>query len=196
MATIIGPIVRLQIQRSPLKVGEKPHRKYIPDPIASVETLLITRLGITARVDGGETFDVHHRAHPSTKNADGRNGISIGFTSHYAEMRRRFGPHLWDGCAAENILVASNRRFGLDDLAGGLILLDAQRCAKARLEQVDVAHPCRPFCGFAHEHRTVEPDVLKESLAFLDDGMRGFYCSLGRDSGPVVVRCGDLVAVA
>ncbi|HWP36833.1 MAG TPA: hypothetical protein VNL18_04685, partial [Gemmatimonadales bacterium] len=99
MPTIIGPITRLQIQRSPLKVGEKPNRRYTTEPLASVDTVLITPLGITAHVDGRSTFDVHHRAHPAKKNDGGRNGISVGFTSHYDEMRRRFGPHLWDGCA-------------------------------------------------------------------------------------------------
>src|SRR2546425_6533822 len=36
-----------------------------------------------------------------------------------------------------------------------------------------VAHPCRPFSGWALGGM-VEPEVLKETLQFLDDGMRGF----------------------
>jgi hypothetical protein len=194
--TVLGPIARLQIQRSPLKVGEKPHRRYTTEPLASVDAVLVTRLGISARVDSTSTLDVHHRAHPAKKNTDGRNGISVGFTSHYEDMRRRFGPHLWDGCAGENILIAADRRYTLEDLSRGLILLDPDGREKGRLHQIEVAHPCRPFCGFAHQHQTVHPDVLQESLAFLDGGMRGFYCSLGGESGPVTVQRGDLVAAA
>jgi len=196
MPNVIGPIVRLQIQCAPLKVGEKPNRRYVPDPVAVVEAVLLTRLGITARVDGHETFDVHHGAHPSKKNEDGMNGISLGFTSHYREMQQRFGPHIQPGCAAENILIESTRRFGLDHLAGGLVLLDASGREKGRLTRLAVATPCRPFAGFAHRYETVDAAVLKESLQFLDGGTRGFYCSLASGSGPVTLKCGDLVGTA
>jgi len=196
MATVIGPIIRLQIQRGPLKVGEKPNQRYTPDLIAPVETFLVTRLGITARVEQLQTFDVHHSAHPSKKNEDGRNAISVGFLSHYGDMQRRFGTHLTLGCAGENILVDSDRRFRLEDLAGGLVLLDPSGQEKGRLTDLEVATPCRPFAGFAHRYETVDAAVLKESLQFLDGGTRGFYCSLASGSEPVTVAVGDLVAVA
>ena len=41
----LGKIVRLQIQRSPLKTGEKPNRVYDPSPILAVNELTLTPLG-------------------------------------------------------------------------------------------------------------------------------------------------------
>jgi hypothetical protein len=38
-----------------------------------------------------------------------------------------------------------------------------------------VARPCRPFTGWALGQQ-VDPEVLKDSLQFLDVGMRGYYC--------------------
>lgn len=195
MLTILGPIIRLQIQKSPLKVGEKPNRRYVPDPITAVDRLIATRAGVVGVANGAELLDVHHRDHPAQKNDDGRHGVSIGFTAHYAEMRSRFGDHLAIGCAGENLLVETERRYTLDDLGRGLVLLDRQRREKARLTDVEVAHPCRPFTGFAHRHETVAPEVLKESLTFLDGGTRGFYCTLLAEKEPVVIEPGDVVAL-
>src|SRR2546426_4214324 len=50
------------------------------------------------------------RSHPNTKNEDGAHGVSIGFTTHYALMRERFGDRLTPGCAGENVLVETARR--------------------------------------------------------------------------------------
>src|SRR5260370_73436 len=63
--------------------------------------------------------------------------------------------------------------------------------AVARLEVLQVAHPCRPFSGWALDGR-VESEMLKETLQFLDDGMRGFYCQ-GVGSG--IVSVGDRVVL-
>jgi hypothetical protein len=46
---------------------------------------------------------------------------------------------------------------------------------RLRLRVLEVARPCRPFTGWALG-RQVEPEVLKDSLQFLDVGMRGYYC--------------------
>lgn len=195
MPTILGPIIHLQIQKSPLKIGDKPNRRYVPDPITAVDRLIATRDGVVGFANGTELLDVHHRDHPAQKNDDGRHGISIGFTTHYAEMRERFGDHLTIGCAGENLLVETKRRYELGDVAGGLVILDREGREKARLTDVEVAHPCRPFTGFAHRNQTVEPEVLKESLAFLDGGTRGFYCTLVATREPVIIEPGDLVAI-
>lgn len=195
MPTILGPIVRLQVQRSHLKVGEKPNRRYVTDPIAAVDHLIATRAGVIGVTNGSEVLDVHHRDHPAQKNDDGRHGVSIGFTAHYTEMQGRFGDHLTPGCAGENLLVDAERRYTLDDVGGGLVLLDRLRREKARLTDVEVAHPCRPFTGFALRHEIVAPEVLKDSLAFLDGGTRGFYCTLTAAREPVIIEAGDLVAL-
>jgi MOSC domain-containing protein len=186
----IGTVARLQIQRSSLKTGEKPDRVYDPAPLLAVPRLAVTADGVLgASADGGWLVDVHHRSHPHTKNEDGLHGVSVGFTTHYAAMRERFGPHLVVGCAGENIIVAADQSFTYDDLAGGVAIARPDGTERVRLRVLQVAHPCRPFTGWALGGR-VESQVLKENLQFLDNGMRGFYC-VGEGAG--TVEMGDQV---
>lgn len=188
----IGAIVRLQIQRAPLKSGVQPHRAYDPAPILAVERLAVSPEGVLGQAaDGSWIADVHHRAHPATKNEDGRHGVSLGFTAHYDAMRRRFGQRISIGCAGENIIAATDRLFTLDDVRGGLALLGADGRVLVRLRDIDIAHPCRPFTGWALG-QVVEAEVLKSQLQFLDGGMRGFY-AVGEGTG--VVAVGDRLAV-
>ncbi|SRR6266496_3377821 len=191
----IGTIARLQIQRSSLKTGEKPDRVYDPAPLLAVPRLAVTPDGVLgAAADGGWLVDVHHRAHPDTKNEDGLHGVSVGFTSHYAAMQDRFGDRIVIGCAGENIVVATDRPFTYEDLAGGIAVAATggrERGERVRLRVLQVAHPCRPFTGWALGGR-VEADVLKSHLQFLDGGMRGFYC-VGEGVG--MVSIGDQVVV-
>lgn len=193
MPTVIGPIIRLQVQRSPLKVGEKPNRRYVPDPITAVDRLRISRDGIIGIADGTEILDVHHRFHSAGKNDDGRHGVSVGFTAHYAAMQQRFGSHLAIGCAGENLIVESAERLSLAEVARGFVLLGPDGHEKGRLQDIEVAHPCRPFTGFAHRYETVEPAVLRDSLVFLDGGMRGFYGTFYGERQSVVIEAGDLL---
>jgi hypothetical protein len=187
----LGRIVRLQIQRSSLKTGEKPTRTYDPAPLLSVDRLLVGPDGTLGEgPDGAWVVDVHHRAHPRTKNEDGAHGVSLGFSSHYALMRERFGDRITLGCAGENIIVETMGRITLDDLEHGVALLAADGRALVRLEVLQVAHPCRPFTGWALGG-TVEADVLKEQLQFLDGGTRGYYC---HGIGAGIVSIGDRVA--
>jgi hypothetical protein len=184
----IGSIVRLQIQRSTLKTGEKPNRRYDPAPILAVERLTVTPDGVLGQSDGaGWLVDVHHRAHPQTKNEDGLHGVSVGFTAHYDQMRERFGDRITLGCAGENLIATAERRLSAAELAGGIVVADRDGRERVRLEVLQVAHPCRPFTGWALGS-IAEAQVLKEQLQFLDDGMRGFYC---RAVGTGVVTLGD-----
>jgi hypothetical protein len=187
----IGTIVRLQIQRGSLKTGAKPNRRYDPAPILSVEQLQVSPDGVLGGMADAWIVDVHHRAHPATKNADGLHGVSVGFTSHYAAMRERFGARVVPGCAGENIILETDRRFTFDDLRAGLAIVDGTGQERVRLRVLDVARPCRPFTGWALGQH-VEPEVLRDSLKFLDQGMRGFYC-LGIGSG--TVSLGDQVVL-
>ena len=182
----IGTVARLQIQRSSLKRGEKPNRVYDPTPLLPVPRLTVTPDGVLgAGAEGGWVVDVHHRSHPETKNEDGLHGVSVGFTSHYAAMRDRFGERIVVGCAGENIIVAADRMFAYDDLAGGLAIVATNGPERVRLRVLQVAHPCRPFTGWASGGR-VEADMLKAHLQFLDGGTRGFYC-VGEGTGTVNV---------
>ena len=188
----IGTVARLQIQRGSLKSGEKPTRRYDPGPLLSVPKLNVTPEGALGAIeDGAWVVDVHHRAHPHTKNEDGLHGISLGFTSHYDAMREHFGDRVEIGCAGENILATSDRRLGYDDLANGVAILAPDGKERVRLKILQVAHPCRPFTGWALG-KQVEPEELKKHLQFLDNGMRGFYC-VGEGVG--TVSLGDQIAI-
>lgn len=189
---VLGPIIRLQIQRSPLKTGEKQHKKYDPAPILAVERLRMGPEGAVAVVDGRDVLDVHHRSHPSGKNDDGLHAISVGFTGHYRAMQARYGDHMVVGCAGENIIVESGGRMTLDEVAAGFVVLSPGGAERLRLGRVDIAHPCKPFSGFAHRHQIVEPEVLKATLQFLDEGTRGFRVTPDREAE---LRVGDVVAV-
>src|SRR2546428_7336090 len=104
----VGRIVRLQIQRSSLKTGEKPTRVYDPAPLLVVDRLALGPDGVLGEgSDGSWLVDVHHRAHPRTKNEDGAHGVSLGFTSHYALMQQRFGDGSVPGRPGEKVLVES-----------------------------------------------------------------------------------------
>jgi hypothetical protein len=92
---LIGKIVRLQVQRPSLKVGEPSRRRYDPAPIRSVARLDLSPGGVVGWDDAGERLlAVHHGDHPLSKNRHGDNGVSIGFRSHYDAMRERFGDHV------------------------------------------------------------------------------------------------------
>ena len=189
----LGRVVRLQIQRSKLKLGDKPNRYYDPAALLSVNELTLTTEGALARLpDGSMVIDIHHPSHPDTRNLERTNDLSVGFTAHYGAMRGQYGEHLVDGCAGENILVETAERLTLADIAGGLAIQRAGGGEPVQLRVVRHAPPCVEFSGYAS--RSHEPKVIKDTLQFLDAGLRGFYCALG-NSAPVTINVGDDVLV-
>lgn len=176
---LIGTIVRLQVQESSLKVGGAPRRWYQPGPIRAVPTLTLDARGVVGRAESGETIlDVHNATHPSSKNRGGTNGVSVGFTGHYAAMRARFGDHLADGIAGENILVEADRLFMEADFAAG-IRIEAADGAMILLEDVIVAEPCVEFSRYALRYPPDAPSdrAVTDALTFLRAGTRGFYAT-------------------
>lgn len=174
---LIGNIVRLQVQESSLKAGERPRRWYDPAPIHSVRSLTLNTNGAVGRkADGAPILDVHNRTHSTSKNREGINDLSIGFTSHYDAMRARFGDHLPDGIAGENILVATDRVFTEADFAAGIGIGIASG-AVARLDAVIVAEPCVEFSRYALRLPLDLPSdrAVTDALNFLREGTRGFY---------------------
>jgi hypothetical protein len=190
----IGRIVRLQVQTAHLKRDTQPHRWYDPAPITDVASLLLDGGGVTGIAsDGTSHLDVHHRDHPISRNR-GDNGVSIGFTGHYDAMRERFGAHLSDGIAGENILVASEAIHTEETLGGTLFIQTASGII--RLEQVIDAPPCVEFTRFCMQWPPDRrPDrTITEGLQFLDRGMRGFYAALApNDSAPAEFGIDDMV---
>ena len=199
----VGKIVRLQVQTAHLKRGEQPRRWYDPAPITRVATLRLDDGGVSG-IDAVGTIhhDVHHRDHPISRHR-GDNGVSVGFTSHYAAMRERFGDHLPDGVAGENILIESDGRHTVAELGGSLLIETGDGIA--RLDEVIVAPPCVEFTRFCMRWpRDARPDrTVTEALRFLDDGMRAFYARADLAGGATrelhegdtvfrAVRIGDL----
>lgn len=192
---LIGPVVRVQVQRDPLKQREGQSVWYDPAPLAIVAALELTPTGVIGRDDTNtRIMDVHNAAHPASRYR-GENGVSVGFTSHYGKMRERFGPHLTDGIAAEGILVETDAVLSLGDVAAGFVIVTANG-EQIALDAVEVAEPCAPFSRFCLRlppDRPADASVT-EALRFLRGGTRGFYATLAPDhEGATTVRPGDML---
>ena len=190
---MIGEIVLLQVQLASLKVGGRRERAYDPTPIQSVPALHLAPEGVMGHSGAPDAIvDVHHRDHPSSKNRGGENGISVGFTAHYDRMRTRFGRHLVDGLAGENILVQAEEIVRDLDLRDGIVIMTAAG-RTAHLNSVQAAEPCVEFSRYALRQERAARDNrdLAEALRFLRGGMRGFYARY--DGEPCIVQPGDRV---
>lgn len=193
----IGVVKRLQVQRGRLKLGTKPFRYYEPAPIQTVEQLVLATEGAVGVTAAGERIlDIHNALHPESRNRDGMNGVSLGFTSHYRLMRERFGEHLWDGCAGESILVETREEIGPEMLEGKRVMIrDQESEIPFSLERLVVATPCVEFTRFALNESMYTPaEILREALIFLDHGRRGFYATFAGEQ-PRAVRAGAGVFV-
>jgi hypothetical protein len=195
---LVGTVVGLQVQRSSLKLGERPHRWFDPAPLLAVPELLLDPDGVCGLLPGGErVVDVHNRRHPQTRHGNG-NGVSVGFTSHYARMRARLGEQATDGVAGENILVAGEPAFVADDLPATLVFEGP--AGRVRLEGMRVIEPCVEFSRYVLGYRgrpaqdLSRPDpAVTPTLTFLRNGMRG-YCGTCA-GGEATLRLGDRVYV-
>src|SRR5438874_288304 len=193
----IGRIKLLQVQQAGLKVKQQPYGYYDPTPLLTVKSLLLYPDGVIGLTpDGRRVIDVHHMQHPASRNHNGVNGVSVGFTSHYEAMRSKFGDHLVDGCAGENILVEADDILGLADLGKQLAIQRQKTGELIYLTRLKVAAPCVEFSQFAASHGMALPaNQLKETLQFLDAGKRGFYASVAGQSDEMVVQAGDRLFV-
>ena len=186
----LGPILRLQIQLDPLKVGEGAQRVFDPSPVREVPRVWIGPEGLMAPAPGGGfLLDVHHSAHPRSRNREGLNALSIGFTSHYEAMRTHFEKKLPLGIAGETLIVESKQRIGMEDLKGNLFIRSQQTGTMWPLSEVHPAPPCAPFATFMLGGGRPEPSRLKEALRFLSEGTRGFYVSWTREG--TFIELGD-----
>ena len=193
----IGRVKQVQVQRSSLKVGERPHAYYDPTPLLVVAYLLVTPHGaIGVTIEGEQVMDVHHGHHPDSRNHEGLNDLSVGFTSHYAAMRARFGAQIFDGCAGENILVETERPYILGDLQDGLAIQSSTTGEIVYLGGLKVAAPCVEFSQYAANYGMPLPaQELKETLQLLNDGQRGFYAKLAAHQTGGSIQVNDRVFV-
>jgi hypothetical protein len=189
----LGLVLKLQVQRSGLKVpapADAVHpRVYDPVALLEVAELLLTPDGVVGLPQ--RVIDVHHRQHPDSRNVD-VNGVSVGFTSHYAAMRDRFGPQVTDGLAGENVLVTAEGRVDEARVAHGLGIRTRDG-EMVRLTKVIAAEPCVEFTRYALQLATADKsnEQVTDGLRFLRVGTRGFYATY--TGAEVVVRTGDAV---
>lgn len=181
----LGEIVRLQIQREPLKNPGS----YDPEPLMTTDQALVSAAGMIIQGEGGWLLDAHHRAHPRCRGG-GRRVLSIGFTGHYEAMRRRFG-EVPDGVAGENILI-DGPALRLGELGDGITIRSADG-ASVELRDPTVAAPCVEFTSYLMgADGVLTRDVIRDELAFLDDGTRGYIVEAEHLEGYESIAIGDV----
>jgi MOSC domain-containing protein YiiM len=185
----LGTIVRLQVQRDPLK--EK-GVSYSPEAILAVEEASLDLQGMLGRHDDRWVVDAHHSAHPRARGG-GRRALSIGFTGHYDLMAQRFGAS-GVGYAGENIIVGADGRTTEADLAGEVVVHTAE--GEVVLHNARVAAPCAEFTSWIKGLDSVVPKLEQaDDVEFLEHGTRGFILDVSHLERPVTIRVGDRVIV-
>jgi len=166
----IGKVAFVQIQTAHMKQGQSPNRVYDPSALLRVAQLRVTSEGLHGITEAGQVvMDVHHQQHPQTR-WRGDNTVSVGFLPYYEQLRARFGGHMVDGVAGENILVACE----VPPDMGRMLYVEDAEGQRFALAQVIPAPPCAEFSAFCLG-RTPPASELKAALQFLDNGRRGYY---------------------
>lgn len=190
----LGKIVRLQVQQDSIKTGVKPFQTYTPVPnLRSVQALHLNADGVEGVDEAGNILpDIHNATHPAAK-FSGDNGVSIGFTGHYEKIRDRFGDHMIDGIAGENITVEFDGQVSLDMIEKGIVIRGTGD--EIRIAPWVILNPCNPFTKFCLQiPGETKPDrTVTEGLQFLMNGMRGFSAVYDNDMPPAEIRLGDVV---
>ena len=139
-------------------------------------------------------LDIHHLDHPN-KAYDDDDLVCIGFTSHYQAMRDRFGDHMVDGIAGENIVIEYEKEVWPEHLGHQIAIENQDNGYRALLDVISFAPPCKEFSRFAakSQYERLPTDQLKSILQFLGNGRRGYLLTLDKKQERVVVRPGDKV---
>jgi hypothetical protein len=186
-------IVRMQVQREPVKVGKAPMRTYRPAAITPVDRLLTGPRGVHGVTAGGEEIlDVHHQDHPRTRDRKGRAGVLFMGTGDYRALRERYGDHVVDGIAGETVLL--DAPAGLAGLGPPPVATVFTTDGPLEWHDVREAEPCVEFSRFClrQEPSPVVDDAVRQALVDLDRGARG-YRAVAANSG--TIRLGDLVSI-
>jgi len=190
----LGTVKLVQIQPSGLIVQTEAGEVYDPSRRVEVDRLLVTSLGIEAVIDGERVLDIHHIDHPD-KAYDNKDLVSIGFTSHYDAMGKRFGEHMVDGVAGENIIIEYDLEIWMEDLGKQIIIENVKTGKRSLFDVVRFAAPCDEFSHFVanSQHERLPAADLKSTLQFLNDGRRGFLLVLSKGQESATVEPGDMV---
>lgn len=186
-------IVRLQVQREPMKIGRAPLRRYEPAALVPVTSLLAGPRGVSGVTgDGQEVLDVHHQDHPSSRDRKGRAGILFLGTGDYLTLRSRYGDHVVDGIAGETVLLDAPAGLAGLDLPAVVTVQTAGGAFE--LHDVRPADPCVEFSRFClrQEPSEVVDGAVRQALIDLDGGARG-YRSVAATSGTIAV--GDIISI-
>ena len=189
----LGRVMLVQVQPSGLIIETPSGYFYDVSRRLEVDSLKITSLGIEATSPEGEhVLDIHHISHPG-KAYDNNDLVCIGFTSHYEAMRARFGEHMVDGAAGENIIIERADEIWIEDLAGGIAIENQDTGRLAILDLISIAAPCNEFSHFVNrsQDERLPPDKLKETLQFLGNGRRGYLLVLRDGQEAATVQRGD-----
>lgn len=181
-------IVRLQVQRDPVKVGRTPLRRYEPAAIIPVGAVLAEPRGVRGvTADGEVILDVHHRDHPQSRDRKGKAGILFMGTGDYQALRERYGDHLVDGIAGETVLLDAPEGLAGRSFPDTVIIRTAQ--GPLELHGVRVAEPCVEFSRHClrQEPSRIVDNAVKKTLIDLDGGARG-YRSISSGEGTVALE--------
>ena len=193
----LGVVKLVQLQPAGLIIEKNSGHFYDASRRVEVDRLRITSRGIDAvTADGEHVLDIHHLDHPG-KAYDKDDLVCIGFTSHYNAMRARFGDHMMDGTAGENIIIGYEEEIWPEDLGQQIGIENSKTGQLAVLDMVRFAAPCAEFSHFAAQSQDQElpADELKAILQFLGNGRRGFLLVLNKSHDEVYVQPGDRVWV-
>ncbi len=187
------PIIRLQIQTDPLKVGRAPLRRYDPAFIESVPGVEVSPsgvVGLSARL--GTVVDVHHVDHPRSRDRKGTAGVTLMGSGDYARLRDRYGDHLTEGIAGETILVDAPSGLAGRDMPSELTVFTAG--GPLGLTGLRVADPCVEFSRFClrQDPSPTVDQAVRQALVDLDGGARGYRAAA---TGTGLVSLGDEVEI-
>lgn len=186
---LLGTIVRLQYQSDSLKVTGGRFKRYDPACIVPVSELRFTTDGPETGPTDAPVYDVHNRQHPGSRHR-GDNGVSFNVTAHYRLMLERLGERISEGIAGENMLIDSPDPITEQELAGGLAV--ETRDGLALIDEIIVATPCVEFSRYALDYPADQPPDRRvaDTVAFLNNGVRGFYGAMRETA---TIRVGDRV---
>jgi len=185
---VLGTIVRLQVQATPVKASGR----YDPTSILTAQSASISEAGMLMWSGTGWVIDAHHRNYPRARGG-GNRPLSIGFTGHYAAMDDRFGD-VPIGIAGENIVV-EGPAVRMSDIGSGIVIRRPGG-KEISLTSPRPAAPCRPFTSFLVGSSDILPrENIRDELDFLSDGTRGFLVEMDQAEGHQFIEVGDEVLI-
>ena len=193
----LGRVKLVQVQPNGIIIETPSGDFYDASRRVEVESLHISSRGIEAITPTGEhVIDIHHIDHPN-KAYGNDDLVCIGFTPHYEAMRARFGEHMVDGVAGENIIIEYEDVVWPEDLGQRIAIENTDTGRQALLDVVSFAPPCEEFSHFAanSQHKRLPAEKLKSILQFLGNGRRGFLLVLSDNQESATVQSGDRVFV-